>query len=398
MSSMTRADKNSKENGYDRKRTIVLCLFSIGMIAANCESLLGSFSSILKYASLVLFIVFGLSISLSWRFDVKRVMAIGFFLLVLIAEIPFQSQISSGVQVTVFFVLFALLFLLSDRVLTKPEQLFYCGLVSIVTVLILLAATPALCIQQLTVPVWGRIRLYGSFTHPNSLGAICLIIFFCLYTALLRARLSKKQRACAIVAICIAFLLAILANSRTSIMLIILIPFIERGMFAIKRVNNRGIQLLGVTILIVVASYVTWTTVSSLYADTAFRMRIDGLSSVQSSSYSLLLGGGYLSSDYTSEYWQASGSTDMLWVSLIYKVGLIGLFAYIIVAVVLVSTRRKSLETTDCLAFTLILFLLTQSITESVLSTVMSYYSAFSWILLAALPQATQSKANNTRE
>lgn len=113
-------------------------------------------------------------------------------------------------------------------------------------------------------------------------------------------------------------------------------------------------------------------------------MRLESLASVSSERASMLVGLGYVSSSEITSVTQAAGGVvDMLWVSLLYRVGVVGYIAYFLY---FLAAYRGAFESKNkWLIIAFLTAVLLQSVAESYLSSVMSFVSWFIWAFGSAL-------------
>ena len=121
-----------------------------------------------------------------------------------------------------------------------------------------------------------------------------------------------------------------------------------------------------------------------LIGDSSTSQRLRTLFAIRLENYQALFGLGYVASGEISLIsGAAGGAVDMLYVSLFYRVGIVGIAAYCLLIFgswIGIKKENKQLY----LAFLVSICL--QALGESYLSSIMSFPSCFIWVLLSSLP------------
>ena len=127
-----------------------------------------------------------------------------------------------------------------------------------------------------------------------------------------------------------------------------------------------------------------WNLSQSLTGDVTVAARLNSLFRIDFATDHSLFGFGYVSSENISILTEeAGGAVEMLWVSLFYRVGIMGILAYILLFIATSYGNGCGLK---AYYIALVFSVLIQSLGESYLSSIMSFPSCFIWVLLSSLP------------
>ena len=249
-------------------------------------------------------------------------------------------------------------------------------------IVILLIVSWESCIYQWRFYVSvGRPRLKGCFSNPNSLGGIsaCTLIM-CLIGRPAIGKGPWLRR----LGIALSSATMMLSGSRTSMLMVV--GFFAMSLYQLARTKShdsrvRTLLFIGSGVLVVAAFFVLR---AMLRNDTAVSIRLRSLLRLSGEGAQFLFGLGYMGSKDISTITSAAGGVvDMLPVSLFYRVGVVGIFAY---CLLLYGTHFGVKPENITFYFAFLFAVLLQGVGESYLSSVMSYPSCFIWVLLSALP------------
>ena len=369
-------------------RTVLLCAFSALMILSDCMYLLGDWAYNLKYAGIVL--VCGLCVYDAVTKGVsKKKLALGVVALVLlVVEFPFQTGSFSMLQAFGLYCGVFVLACLSCNLFDSTRQLLIVCLFATVLVLVLLALT----FDTIVVQLWyymgvGRPRIGGAFSNPNSLGHIAAIIFIGVVCARKGERFMKVLNVTSIVLLLVTFVLVIASGSRGALLTALGFVagyYVLRGISAIA---DRRLRILAsvFSICVVAAGVAVLMTVGA--GDESMGYRLETIKSIDFTHPSSLWGIGYVSSQGVRQLlYAANGKVDTLFISLYFRVGIVGIVAYVLLVVAAMKAERPMGSRVWCLAFALLFAILIQSSAESYFSSIMSFVSCFDWIALSAFP------------
>lgn len=372
----------------------VLSLVVVLLLASDCVTKFGTGISSVKIPALVIFAGYGAFLALAERVNKKKIILCLIATVVLYIEMPFQGALESYASQILFFALLAITVVCAPLILDSRDTLRRVFIVAFVFVLLMMAwSIPDILSQLHFYSSTSRLRIQGCFSNPNSLGHISafLIIMF-VSSASFDGKNQKKLNVAKNVFVISVLLLFIVASGSNTALIetiaFLLLVFIggRYGRFS-SRAKVLCVLFLIVTLAVVLVSLFNW----AVNQDT-FRMRLESLTSVGSSRVSLLVGLGYVSSSGISSVTQvAGGVVDMLWVSLLYRVGIIGFIAYAMYFLAAYDGARKSENRWLIIAF--LAAVLLQSMAESYLSSVMSFVSWFIWAFGSALPSFNAMKS-----
>lgn len=380
-----------------RVRTGILCLASALLILSDCMDLLGSWAFNLKYGGVVLLGLLCVYDAITKGVD-RRKLVLGLFALALLVGImPFQTGSFSAVLATgLFLAVFALACLSSDVIQSPQQLLFVFGFCVLLVVILLIVSYESVLSQFRQYLSIGRPRIKGCFSNPNSLGNIAAML--CMGIACCGFAPSKKSKKAVVVLFVVSAALVIASGSRTA--MITVGGFFASYWFVSLLLIRKDIRMRYLLILLALAVLVglAYMTSQLLANDQPFLFRIRSLQSITIGSPQSFVGLGYVSSQGSAQLGAAAGGvTDMLYVSLFYRVGLIGMFAYgLFVAGAACGPRGKNANRLR-LTLAILVALLFQAFGESYLSSVMSFVSCFDWIALSSFPNVVVAQAQHAK-
>lgn len=230
-------------------------------------------------------------------------------------------------------------------VVRNSNTVLIVGVATVVCVALVLLSSSTEVMQQIQQPdSSGRVRIFGSFESPNTLGAASYSAIICLvsYNIITRQKvLVGKLCSVTIVAL---FLILLLTDSRTSI--IVAISFVVVLIFCLysPRLSD-GARLLSKIAAVLLLGVFIYAMVDYSLEIESMRIRLQSAQALLSGDLdTLLFGYGMLSSGGTQAYFiQASGvvHADIAWVMILMKSGLIGLLANIALVVFIALRMRK---------------------------------------------------------
>lgn len=380
-------DFNASDNKMSALRPAVLSIVVILLLLSDCITKFGTSISGLKIPALLLFAGYGVVLALMERMDKKKILFCLVATMILYAEMPFQDALGSVTNQMLFFGLLAVTVMCAPLVINSKTTLRRAFIAAFVFYSVMMVwSIPDIINQLHFYSATSRLRIMGCFSNPNSLGHITAFLIIMLVSSMPDRVENHKKRYSAKTLSVMAVLLFFIVASGSNTALIETISFISLVFIGNKydgfssRAKTLCVLLLFVSLALVSASLFNW----AINQET-FLMRLNTLTTVNSDKVSLLTGLGYVSSSGISSVTQAAGgAVDMLWVSLLYRVGLIGYFAYAIYFFAAYCGATRSKNAWLIIAFLAVVFL--QSMAESYLSSVMSFVSWFIWAFGSALP------------
>lgn len=364
----------------------VLSLVVVLLLASDCVTKFGAGISSLKIPALLIFAGYGVVLALVERVDKRKILLCLVATAVLYLEMPFQDALESYTSQFLFFALLAVTVVCAPLVLDSKATLRRVFVVSFVFVaLMMIWSIPDIISQLHFYSSTSRLRIKGCFSNPNSLGHISafLVIMF-VSSAPARIAPDKKKNAansCLVIAVLLLFIIASGSNTALieTIAFLALVFIGSRFDRLTSRARTLCALLLIVSFAVVLISLFNWAV-----SQETFRMRLESLASVSSERASMLVGLGYVSSSEITSVTQAAGGVvDMLWVSLLYRVGVVGYIAYFLYF--LAAYRGAFGSKNKWLIIAFLTAVLLQSMAESYLSSVMSFVSWFIWAFGSAL-------------
>ena len=364
----------------------VLSLVVVLLLASDCVTKFGAGISSLKIPALLIFAGYGVVLALVERVDKRKILLCLVATAVLYLEMPFQDALESYTSQFLFFALLAVTVVCAPLVLDSKATLRRVFVVSFVFVaLMMIWSIPDIISQLHFYSSTSRLRIKGCFSNPNSLGHISafLVVMF-VSSAPARIAPDKKKNAansCLVIAVLLLFIIASGSNTALieTIAFLALVFIGSRFDRFTSRARTLCALLLIVSFAVVLISLFNWAV-----SQETFRMRLESLASVSSERASMLVGLGYVSSSEITSVTQAAGGVvDMLWVSLLYRVGVVGYIAYFLYF--LAAYRGAFGSKNKWLIIAFLTAVLLQSMAESYLSSVMSFVSWFIWAFGSAL-------------
>lgn len=364
----------------------VLSLVVVLLLASDCVTKFGAGISSLKIPALLIFAGYGVVLALVERVDKRKILLCLVATAVLYLEMPFQDALESYTSQLLFFALLAVTVACAPLVLDSKATLRRVFVASFVfVVLMMIWSIPDIISQLHFYSSTSRLRIKGCFSNPNSLGHISafLVIMFVSSAPARIAPDKKKNAANSFLIISVLLLFIVASGSNTA--LIETIAFLALVFIGSRfdrftpRARTLCSLLLIVSFAVVLISLFNWAV-----SQETFRMRLESLASVSSERASMLVGLGYVSSSEIASVTQAAGGVvDMLWVSLLYRVGVVGYIAYFLY---FLAAYRGAFESKNkWLIIAFLTAVLLQSVAESYLSSVMSFVSWFIWAFGSAL-------------
>lgn len=364
----------------------VLSLVVVLLLASDCVTKFGAGISSLKIPALLIFAGYGVVLALVERVDKRKILLCLVATAVLYLEMPFQDALESYTSQLLFFALLAVTVVCAPLVLDSKATLRRVFVASFVfVVLMMIWSIPDIISQLHFYSSTSRLRIKGCFSNPNSLGHISafLVIMFVSSAPARIAPDKKKIAANSFLIISVLLLFIVASGSNTA--LIETIAFLALVFIGSRfdrftpRARTLCALLLIVSFAVVLISLFNWAV-----SQETFRMRLESLASVSSERASMLVGLGYVSSSEITSVTQAAGGVvDMLWVSLLYRVGVVGYIAYFLY---FLAAYRGAFESKNkWLIIAFLTAVLLQSVAESYLSSVMSFVSWFIWAFGSAL-------------
>ena len=369
-------------------RTIGLCAFAILMILSDCTSLLGQWAYSLKYAGIVIICALCVFSAVLQGIEKRKLTICLIGLALLVAIIPFQTGTFSVVQSIALYVAVFVLACLSSKMLASTRQLLIVCIVALLLIIVLLALSYESVVDQWNFYLrQGRPRFKGCFSNPNSLGNIAAILFVGVSCARRAGTLPRGFKVASVACLLVSFLLVLGSGSRTA--LVVVFGFLA-SYWLIKwflATNDVRLRMLYVFLYICAMIGLLLIVFNMLSSDASLRFRVRTLLAIDITSPEAMVGLGYVSSEGISQITSAAGgATDMLYVSLFYRVGIIGCIAYTLFIIGAATVDKKSTLNARCLAVAILIALLLQAAGESYLSSVMSFVSCFDWLALGAFP------------
>ena len=373
-------------------RLVVLFVTCALMLLSDCMELMGPLTTYAKPVGIALMGV--LCLVATARDGVLRPrLVLGLLALALLLIcIPFQLGRFSVLESVALYVAVFGLACLSGGVVRNSRQLLALAWFSLLVVVVLMLIDFDNAVSQYRMySSLGRPRLRGPFSNPNSLGNIASIIAVMFLASLQCADLAPAHRFSAVVGLAGSVVLLWLSDSRTAMGVVLGFVAVVWSLSLIRRSKEPGLRVL-LLVFAVLGIWLAWTLVSDdLLADTSFGFRWETLVDIRVGDSQSLVGMGYITSrDIRQLTSVAGGATDMLYVSLYYRVGILGAIAYCTLLAAASMGAGRSRAAND-MVIALIVALALQAFGESFLSSVMSYVSLLDWVLLACIPQIVRT-------
>lgn len=384
-----------QHEAINKRRIILTGVIALCMILSDCVFLLGPRIASMKYLGLVILMALGIFFSDSICIRKSRIVLVCIGECVLIVEMLFQNGAYVSARTIAFFVGIGLVILLSPSLLQTRNDVLQIGLIAAFIITLLMCISWRECLAQWHYYVSiGRPRLKGCFSNPNSLGGTSSM-------ALIQCRVgepcTRKQASFRTFASCLMFVMVLLSGSRTSLLMIVGFFVVQAYSEGAAWKDDRRIAVLLGMLTIVFSAAVTVWLVQTLKNDVTVGQRLSPLANMNTGTLKqTLFGIGYVGSDNVRVLNdEAAGFVEMLPVSLFYRVGLVGISAYVILLFA-TSLGLKGHTLYVPVLFAVIL----QCLGESYLSSIMSYPSCFIWVLLSVLPMmpSRMAQVSETRE
>ena len=376
-------------------RYVGFCLFAACTILSDCTSLLGDWAYSLKYVGIVVVCALCVFSAASGGVERRRLALCLIGLALLIGIIPFQGGDFSVSQSIGLYLAVFVLACFSGNVLTSTRQLLIICIVAMLLVVVLLVlSSDQITSQWESYSRLNRPRFKGCFSNPNSLGNIAAILFIGISSARRGNALSRGLRRASLAFLVLALLIVLGSGSRTALVAVcgfVVSYWLIRWFFTS---NDIRLRILFVFLYICVMASLVFAIANMVSDDTSLRLRVESLLAIDPGSSEALVGLGYVSSSGVSQITAAAGgATDMLYVSLFYRVGILGCIAYALFVIGATNVGKTIPLSARCLSAAILVALLLQSAGESYLSSVMSFVSCFDWIALGAVPLLVASEA-----
>lgn len=374
--------RNQNEIGvrYMHKTRAQAWLIASLLIMSDCATLFGFISTVMKYVALCYFVF--KSLLRQSKKELKKeallLAIVGFSMLVI--ETPFQSGNFSKIPSIGLYALVLIASLFAGQIIDDDNDLVKCVTVCTILVCILMVMSIPMIREQINffrTYYGGRIRVKGCFSNENSLGHICAMLGVLGVSAIIR--LKRQSKPVLMMICCISnLLLCIASGSRTALItflafLLICLYFNLRKKLIIQAHRIMLDFISGIVVLIIIYEVIPIAVES--FNESGRLGEIKG-------SVEALWGVGYASSEQIGAITSvAGGHTEMLFISLYYRVGILGMMAYLIIFVSSFISREKY----DYVSFAVLIFLVLQMVGESYISSVMSFVSFFDWVILSGL-------------
>ena len=248
--------------------------------------------------------------------------------------------------------------------------------------------SPSAIAEQLNDTSNTRMRISGSFAHPNTLGysAFTVIFLLLIVLALRRRDFSRLQKAACVLMIGASAGFLYLSKSRGAwgVTAVFLVIFLSRALFRLPARQRQALTILGAAALLCAGAVILR---SYVLTDASYASRISGLFSIDLEGH-VLFGYGMVDSasiDYTV---LSEGSMEIAWLKLYYKNGVVGILTFVLL--ILYSVRKalklrnrnlRRLWWAVCFAF------LANSAVESTMVAIFNAFPLCLWISLSALPE-----------
>ena len=362
-----------------------LAVFSGLMIISDCYALFGAVTLYFKYFALIVLAIYMAANACRKGLSKYALVLSLVGLTLLIVSVPFQTASFSIVQSFGLYLLVFCFAAFSRSLSATRREIAVVSIFSAVLVLVLCLVSFQDCISQLS-SGFSRLRMKGCFSNANSLGHICSILII-LHVALYELGLEKKLKKVIIFDIFFLTIILLLTGSQTA--RYVTLSYIALRLYFNKIIENplcsKNLKAMATIALIAGMISLCYLAPINLAKSNTFMLRFETLVKMNLQDPRLLFGFGYVSSDGVAEIvTEAGGAVEMLFVSLIYRVGIVGLFAYLLLwsACFVGSDWRSS----HGALISVIVALFLQSVGESYMSSVMSFVSAWDWLLLSLIP------------
>ena len=317
------------------------------------------------------------------------------FFVLFVGQILFQQlTINQIINAIFYYIVLLTMVILGKNILKNGKDFYLCTLSVGLANLIGFFYSPTLLIQQI-MRSGSRVRVYGSFTHPNALGSI---IIMCLISGMIYLstidKISNKQKKVSIVFCLFLIFQLILTDSRGYLILFVVIISI----YFLKNTSNKSILykytiFLVLSILGIYFIYFFWNYY--IIEDASYLSRLQGFNSLNLSGIKYWFGYGMVSSNDINYEILDGGSMEIAWVKMLYKVGMIGVVLFILILLKVFFTSKKIKNCKIKYAFYATYFsFLVGSLVESSLVTIFNANPILIWISLSSIPNIEKRRKN----
>ena len=232
----------------------------------------------------------------------------------------------------------------------------------------------------------SRRRLYGGFSHPNSLGAMATAALVALFTyTVVKTRKTRKERFFLSAIKALLFIVLLETKSRTA--LIMFIVFL--GVYNLHYVKKLKLiyQYFVYFLLVLGIVFIFYYFVTS-YAqeDVAYAGRLKIFNTMVVTPKIFLVGNGMVGAASLDRTNTGGGAMEIAWVMLFYKNGIIGIIAYIYILyyiarqiLLINNTKRK------WLAIAVLSSMLIGTLGEAYIVNITNVLPMMEWILVSTL-------------
>ena len=381
------SEETTRPNRTVTLRLFLLCVALICMLLSDCYSQFGAWIADLKLVGIALVGVVCVASAGSDGIPRSRLFLGLIALALLIICIPFQTGSFSLIESLALYVAVFGLACLSGSLIKSWQQLLVVALVALTVVVVLMIIGQDLSARQWSFYVGvGRPRIKGPFSNPNSLGHTATMIGVMFFAALQAEDLRASLRAVAGLGLVGSVVLLWFSDSRTAMGVLAAFALFSIVLGLVRHSEQTGVRVL-LFVVLVLGVWGTWALISNdLTTDASFSLRWEALMKIRVENLQSFVGIGYITSKDISQLTTvANGATDMLYVSLFYRAGIIGYLSYLLFVAAAAAGAGTSRAGRD-MAIAVIVALALQAMGESYLSSVMSFASVLDWVLLACLP------------
>lgn len=254
---------------------------------------------------------------------------------------------------------------------------------------------PSAITEQLNDASNTRMRISGSFNHPNTLGysAFAVIFLLLIVLSLRRKTFSRVQKAACVLMIGTAAVFLYLSKSRGAwlITAVFLVFYASRALFRLPVRQRWAVSLILAAVLLIAALLFVQTYV---LADASYSSRIKGLFSMDLGDR-MLFGYGMVDADSIDYTVLSEGSMEIAWLKLYYKNGLVGILTF---ALLILYSLGKALNIRRLryrrLWWAVFFAFLANSFAESTMVAIFNAFPLCLWICLSALPVILREEAD----
>lgn len=313
----------------------------------------------------------------------------GVFLYLLMASLLAGDMLNSMINILLYSIELGVIVYYSNKVFSTTDCILSATIGNLIAMILGLFLKPQLLLTQRNY-AYGRIRLFGVFGHPNTLGCVGMVVFI---GGFIYWFLKHKKRIIdyilwgmiSVFSICgvilsdsrnalygtIIFLYVFLAleladkllKTRTLKMLIFLLLAIGMGYFILHQFDLDDLESLN-------------NRVSSIYLLSDLSPRI------------ILIGNGLSGSGDIGLGWGAEFSLTQI----IYKVGVVGLLFFMDIFIILWNRNKKNGALSNNIFVALLLMFFVCCVAEPYIVNITNVFPMFFWILLSAFSQWDESQ------